>query len=118
LNRVTISWKSQFDHELENALAARYRGNEGMARVCARRAAGALIGHYLVQKGHAADKRSAYQTIKIFTGLPDVPNELKHSAALLLVKVTSERTLPVDVDLIAEVIRLAEKITHEISQTS
>ena len=35
---------SEVDHEIERAIAARMAGNEGMARVCARRAVGIILG--------------------------------------------------------------------------
>ena len=37
-----MEWKTKFEQEMGLAKTARARGNEGQARVCARRAAGAL----------------------------------------------------------------------------
>ena len=37
--------------EFERAASARRKGNEGQARVCARRAAGIAIREYLIRRG-------------------------------------------------------------------
>ncbi|NUM48429.1 MAG: hypothetical protein HUU38_27285, partial [Anaerolineales bacterium] len=39
-------WKDQYFSELQRGQQARAEGNEGMARVCARRAAGEVIRAY------------------------------------------------------------------------
>ena len=44
------AWEAFYKAEMQNAEAARRSGNEGKARVCARRAAGAVIGEYLIQR--------------------------------------------------------------------
>ena len=40
--------KIKYDQEINRAEKARQDGNEGMARVCARRAAGIVVGEYLL----------------------------------------------------------------------
>jgi hypothetical protein len=46
-----VDWKEAITQELARGAAARQRGNEGMARVCARRAAGWAVQAYLGQRG-------------------------------------------------------------------
>ena len=42
-----MNWQLNIEAEFEKAEQARRRGNEGQARVCARRAAGIAIREYL-----------------------------------------------------------------------
>jgi hypothetical protein len=46
-----VDWKEAIAGELRRSEEARARGNEGMARVCARRAAGWAIQAHLGQRG-------------------------------------------------------------------
>jgi hypothetical protein len=46
-----MEWNIAIEQELARAEGARQRGNEGMARVCARRAAGWAVQAYLGQRG-------------------------------------------------------------------
>ena len=84
-----------------------------MARVCARRAAGIIIGEYLFRRGIKNFKASAYERLMLFCSLPDVDEALKDLAGHFLLKVNHERRLPVDVDLINEVERLAKILLLE-----
>ncbi len=88
--------------ELERALMARGRGNEGMARVCARRAVGFAIGDFLEQAGYPAPGESAYDRLRFLSNLPSISDEVRQVAGHFLLRVTPEYMLPVDIDLIAE----------------
>ena len=98
-----IQWKKQYKKEIEQAISARAQGNEGMARVCARRAAGIIIGEYLLRGGHPSLSNSAYERLSIFNSLPDVDPVYKNIANHFLLKVNSDRSLPIEADLICEV---------------
>ena len=75
-----MEWKTKFEQEMGLAKTARARGNEGQARVCARRAAGAVIRAYFQQHGLAAQGASAYDLLQDLLANPNVP-ELAHQAA-------------------------------------
>lgn len=90
------------ESELIQAENARLRGNEGMARVCARRAAGMIIDIYLHKKGIVLGSPSAYDRLRYLQNLPDLPSELTPLIEHFLVRVTPDHRLPVDADLIAE----------------
>lgn len=83
---------------------------EGMARVCARRAAGIVIGEYLTRHGHKNLPNSALQRLALFTQLPEVDQSFKNVASHCLVKVNREHELPIDSDMINEVIWLGKKL--------
>ena len=95
-------WETAFNSEIQQAEAARSAGNEGMARVCARRAAGAVIGEY-IKRGDLPDPGpGAYDRIQYLANTPGVHPQARQVAVHLLTRVTPEHTLPLEVDLIAE----------------
>jgi hypothetical protein len=95
-------WENDFNAEIQQAEAARSAGNEGMARVCARRAAGAVIGEYLQRRGLPDPGPSAIDRIQQLASLSDLHPQAQQIADHLLTRVTTEHTLPIDADLIAE----------------
>ena len=94
--------RQSIEAELKNAERARLNGNEGRARVCARRAAGIAARNFLSRHGVQARNGSAYETLKMLTTYPDLAPELKSAAVHLTTQVTEEFTLPGNVDLIVE----------------
>jgi len=96
------NWQQAFNNELDQALAARKVGNEGRARVCARRAVGILIGEYLSQKGITGYSDSALDRIKFLVDAPGISQEIRDVAGYFLVRVEPDHSLPIDVDLISE----------------
>ncbi len=95
-------WKILFDDEMERARAARDRKNEGQARVCARRAAGIILREYFSRQGITSRSPSAYDMLNLFLQLPDSPSRARQAAENLVLRVTEEFKLPVDVDLLEE----------------
>jgi hypothetical protein len=106
-------WNSEYNKEIERALLARSNGNEGMARVCARRAAGIIIGEYLNRRGYSSLSNSAYERLSIFNGLPDVEKIYKEIANHFLMKVDPDHNLPMKADLISDVIWLEENLLSD-----
>ena len=97
-----MDWQARIESELEKAQAARARGNEGQARVCARRAAGIAAGEYLERQGVRPPGLSAYDLLNLLKEDPRLSTDLKSIADHLTVRVTEEFRLPVNADLIAE----------------
>ncbi|GAB4428052.1 MAG: hypothetical protein Kow002_16950 [Anaerolineales bacterium] len=104
------SWKEKLQSEFEQAQAARAEGNEGKARVCARRAAGIAIREYYARQGHPIHTSSAYDLLKTLTAEPYLPADLKQAAAYLTLRVTEEFKLPVEVDLIETARKLCNRL--------
>ena len=107
-------WKVQIEIEFERAIAARERGNEGQARVCARRAAGIAIREYYARRGQTVRTSSAYDLLNLLEKEPHLPPELKQAAVYLTLRVTEEFKLPVDVDLLDEARKLCDGLLKEI----
>jgi hypothetical protein len=106
-------WKNTFDAEIQQAENARRMGNEGMARVCARRAAGALIGEYFKRLGVNQISNSAYERLRYLRELPGSSPKVAETTNLLLTRITMEHTLPLDADLIAEARWLRKELLGE-----
>ncbi len=96
------NWQSEIEDEFNKAVQARERGNEGQARVCARRAAGIAIREYLSRRGIHPLSTSAYDLLNLIKEDALLPPDLKLLADHLTVRVTEEFKLPIDVDLVEE----------------
>lgn len=97
-----MDWKTQIEAEFEKAEQARARGNEGQARVCARRAAGIATREYLTRQGIRPPSTSAYDLLNLLKHDPQLDANLKRIADHLTLRVTEEFKLPVEADLVAE----------------
>jgi hypothetical protein len=102
------TWKKDFEKELLMAENARAVGNEGMARVCSRRAAGIIIKEYIHLKGYPHFGSSAYEQLKWLQSEKKAPPQAHEIATLLLTRVDYNHNLPQEVDLIQETRNLAE----------
>lgn len=92
----------QIEAELANGEAARKNGNEGMARVCARRAAGILIREYLAEKHVQIPNSSAHDLIIFLRDTPEISEDIQKILDHLIARVDSEHNLPESIDLIKE----------------
>ena len=107
-----MDWQAQVNAEFEKAEQARANGNEGQARVCARRAAGIAIREYLTRQGIRPPSVSAYDLLNLLKEDPRLPSDLKLIADHLTLRVTEEFKLPVNADLIAEARTCCESLVQ------
>ena len=110
--------QSEIQAEFEKAELARARGNEGQARVCARRAAGIAAREYLSRRGERPRTSSAYDLLKRIADDRAIPEGLRASAARLTLRVDEEFKLPPDMDLIAEARALCAALLSGAASTS
>ncbi len=103
-------WRRNYRFELERAQAAREIGNEGMARVCARRAAGIVAGEYLQQINQRRPSHSAYENLNSLLSLPNLPPDIPKVVEHFVQKVDESHNLPVEADLIEETRWLASQL--------
>ena len=100
--------------ELEMAETVRADGNEGRARVCARRAAGMaardfLSRHFIPSSKDSQGKlreNSAYEALQALANFPGLAPELKQAAIYLTMRVNPEFQLPQGIDLLEEARKL------------
>jgi len=103
-------WVMKFEAELAQAQAARQLGNEGMARVCARRAAGLVSREYLQRQGVPLSGPSAYDLLSSLSTAPGLAPEVQEVASHFLLRITPEHNLPIKADLISEVVWLKNEL--------
>ncbi|HNC09560.1 MAG TPA: hypothetical protein PLX14_12690 [Anaerolineales bacterium] len=99
---------TELDMEFERAHQARRNGNEGQARVCARRAAGIAIRDFFARHEIHPSSRSAYDLLIQLKEETPLPPDLKLVANHLTLRVTEEFKLPIETDLVAEAKRLCD----------
>jgi len=107
------NWESDYQKELSHAISARVKGNEGMARVCARRAASIIIGEYLHRRGYTHLDNSIFDRLEILNTHPGLSSTQKKIANHFQLKVDLDHHLPGDVDLIRDVQWLANSLLVE-----
>lgn len=109
-----MDWQTSFESELATGLAARESGNEGRARVCARRAAGVVIGEYL-QRNDIPVPATALDRLRMLASDPDFSNEVRELAGRFLVRLTPDYQLPIEADLLVDARRLAEILLEDLA---
>ena len=107
------NWKEKIQIEFDRAETARVQGNEGQARVCARRAAGIAIREYYTRRGQSVRTSSAYDLLNLLTEEPRLSPDLKQAATYLTLRVTDEFKLPIDVNLLDEARKLCDGLLSE-----
>jgi hypothetical protein len=100
----------QIQEELLLAKQSRREGNEGRARVCARRAAGAAAQNYLLQAGYGDRKENVLESLQRMKLALTLPERVEKAIDSLLIKVDTDYSLPLEIDLISE----AETVIHFI----
>jgi hypothetical protein len=106
-------WQELTHQELEMAEEARLRGNEGRARVCARRAAGHVAGEYLARNNFPFSSTSALERLRYLHSSLDEDSEAWEIVGHFLIHTTPEHELPIDADLIKDVSHLAQQLLGE-----
>ncbi len=109
----SLGWETLFTQEIERAQAARLAGNEGQARVCARRAAGHAIREYLRRSGNPQPGASVTHLLETLGGLPGLSPQARTIADHLLLRVNTDFALPESIDLIAEALDLVRELGME-----
>lgn len=102
--------RAEIHAELDKAQQARARGNEGQARVCARRAAGLAIREYLARRGTPTKNASAIDLLHQLREDPAISPDLKSLIDHLTLRVDEEFSLPLAVDLIADAKQLCDML--------
>ncbi len=104
---IILSMKSAENHfqiqeEILLAKQSRKEGNEGRARVCARRAAGAAAGSYLTRQGLTNKTENAYLSLQTLGQMENFPDRIQIAINRLIQRVDGNYQLPPGIDLIHE----------------
>ncbi len=106
-------WQTRFAREIKMADKARTEGNEGKARVCARRAAGIVADEYMKRRCVSTPNMTAYERVKLLQNWPDLPEGVDAVVAHMTTRVNDRYELPIDADLVAEAQWLAAALLDE-----
>ncbi len=105
-----MKWPDELERELRRAREARLRGNEGRARVCARRAAGIAARMYLQRQGLHIASSSALDLLVRLAQEPTTDEATRHLVSLFTMPVDLGFKLPDGIDLIAAAETLSEQL--------
>lgn len=103
---------------MDRARLARAQGNEGRARVCARRAAGHAIRAYRETIVGKDVTYSAYGLLRWIASVPDLEEPLRACAERLAARVTPEHALPHPQDPLKDAARLIEGLIERTLSAS
>ena len=107
---LRMDWPPELDLEFARARQARLQGNEGRARVCARRAAGIAARLYLERRDLKIGSASALDLLNRVAGDPSVDPEILRLISVLTLPVDTDFKLPDGVDLIADAEALTKRL--------
>ena len=113
-NLHMASWQEDIRSELAAAIRAREAGNEGRARVCARRAAGIAAREYLLLQGEQTNG-SGYDLLLRLQGRSELAASSLKAAEQLTWRVGEDFSLPEGVDLIAQAQHLCLTLCPDLS---
>jgi len=108
-----LSWRENFDAELRRAESARRDGNEGMCRVCARRAAGIAAREYFFRRGVPVGGLNALNALRMVTNDLESSSEARRLAGHFTLQITADHTLPEEIDLLEEARQLTRALLGE-----
>jgi len=97
-----IETQIQVQGELLLAEQSRKEGNEGRARVCARRAAGTAAQLFLDRHQRIIRGENSFQSLKTLKDKEELPDRVQLAVSRLIQRVNEEHQLPPDIDLIHE----------------
>ena len=92
----------QVQGELLLAEQSRKEGNEGRARVCARRAAGTAAQLFLDRHQKIIKGENSFQSLKTLKDTEELPDRVQLAVSRLIQRVNQDHQLPPEIDLIHE----------------
>jgi hypothetical protein len=99
-------------NEINKAYQARQNRNEGMARVCARRAAGAAVKGYLSANKIPIPTPTSIDLLQDRRALEHIPQQLRSTMEHLTLRVGADHNLPAGIDLLSETTVLIETLQN------
>jgi hypothetical protein len=105
--------RQQIESEFEHARLALKSGNDGRARVCARRAAGIAIGVWLSRRDETGWPVDAINRLRFAREHSSLPDDVRGAAGRLTARVTPDFTSPFDADPVEDALILVRHFLHE-----
>ncbi|MEE9514116.1 MAG: hypothetical protein V3V46_08560 [Anaerolineales bacterium] len=110
LSEDLLTLKRTIRRELEDADRARIDGNEGRARVCARRAAGWAVSIARSLTEGKGIESNAYDMLRWLAQQSDTPDAARSAATRLSARVSHDHTLPFPEDPIEDARMICEAL--------
>ena len=97
-----MNGQESIEQELAKAAVGLKEGNEGLARVCARRAVGIAIEDWIARSGAEGWPADAMNRLKAIQREENLPQKVREAAQRLLTPVTQQTRLPLSTDPIGD----------------
>ncbi len=105
-----LTLKQTIHRELEDANRARIDGNEGRARVCARRAAGWAVSFTRSLNEEREIEANAYEMLQWLAQQVDTTDDVRSAAIRLTARVSLDHTLPFPEDPLEDAQMIVEAL--------
>ena len=105
-----LSLTKMMRRELDDANRARIDGNEGRARVCARRAAGWAVSVKRSLTENIKIESNAYDMLRWLSQQADTPDAVRSAATRLTARVSHDHTLPFPEDPLEDARMIVEAL--------
>ncbi len=109
-----MHWQEQIEQELRKAAEGLQSGNDGLARVCARRAVSIAMHQWVNQQDKATSQGDAIHQLRTIQKHPTFPLPIKEAAQRLLTKVTEQQQLPITTDPITDARIILDHLKSDI----
>jgi hypothetical protein len=109
-----MSWQDAIEQELTKAFEGIQSGNDGLARVCARRAVALAAQHWARQHHLPSWHGDAMHQLRQIEGETTFPLPVREAAQRLLTKVTEQAQLPMTTDPISDARIILDHLNSEI----
>ncbi len=110
LSGELLTLKRTIRREFEDAEQARIEGNEGRARVCARRAAGWAVSFTRSLNEEREIEANAYEMLQWLAQQADTAEPIRAAAARLTTRVSLDHTLPFPEDPLEDARTIVEAL--------
>jgi len=109
-----MTYPDEIEKELKRGREAKKDGNEGMTRVCARRAAGVAIRLWKDKRGRDVKwGTSAMSQLKTMALEETFPEAVRHAAERLTTQQLPDHTMPFDNDPLEDAAIVVEYLINE-----
>ena len=109
-----MHWQEQVEQELRKAAEGLQSGNDGLARVCARRAVAVAMHQWVAQQDRLASQGDAIHQLRTIQEHPTFPLSIKEAAQRLLTKVTDQERLPMTTNPITDARIILDHLKSDI----
>ncbi|MGB0909270.1 MAG: hypothetical protein ACPGYT_02820 [Nitrospirales bacterium] len=97
-----MSWREQIELELAKAQKGLQEENDGLARVCARRAITLGVQNWIERRGSTSQATDVLTSLRMVQDQESFPLEVTAAAQRLLIKVTSHTKSAISTDPISD----------------